>query len=210
MRTGNLRHRQVEGPFAGGSVVPFGGGGCRCADPAGCRGLAVLGETGIQVLEYPGGGVNIAVRSIRNSRRNTQGSLAWVATVILWVVAVFYAYGALVHILNIAGFSDFSWIDAPLKWQVLDVIYLVIDVVVAIGLPLGWVTGYVAFFSAAGSQIVLYTLLRDWILDVPEAFARSPQDVEYLDGLVAFHLVTLVAVVLALWIRRNSVPTQSG
>ena len=133
-----------------------------------------------------------------------------VATAMLWVVSAFYAYGALVHVVNITGFSDFSWIDAPLKWQVLDLVYLVVDVVVAIGLPLGWVTGYVAFFSAVVSQTVLYTILRDWVLDVPAEFARSPEQVEYLDGLVVFHLVTLAAVVLALWLRRASVPRQPG
>ena len=45
---------------------------------------------------------------------------------VLWIVSAFYAYGALVHVLNIAGRSGFDWSRAPVKWQVLDVIYLVL------------------------------------------------------------------------------------
>ena len=123
---------------------------------------------------------------------------------VLWTVAAFYAYGALVHVLNMSGLSGFDWAAAPLKWQVLDVVYLVLDVIVVVGLVMGWRAGIVAFFAAAASQIVLYTVFRDWIVDVPEAFARTPEEIAYLDGLVIFHLVTLIIVTLALWLRRPS------
>lgn len=121
---------------------------------------------------------------------------------VLWVVAAFYAYGTLVHVLNMAGLSGFDWAAVPLKWQVLDVVYLILDVVVVAGFVRGWRAGSVAFFAAATSQIVLYTAFRAWILDVPEAFARTPEEIAYLDALVVFHLVTLVLVTLALWLRR--------
>jgi hypothetical protein len=52
---------------------------------------------------------------------------------IIWVVALFYLYGAAVHVFNILGLSGFDWRAAPLKWQALDVVYLVIDLVVAAG-----------------------------------------------------------------------------
>ena len=127
----------------------------------------------------------------------------WIARIIIWVIAAFYAYGALVHVLNILGLTGFAWLDAPLKWQVLDLVYLALDAAVVIGLPAGARWGYWAFFAAAISQIVLYTAFRDWIVDVPARFARSPEEIAYLDALVAFHIVTLVLACLALWLKRN-------
>lgn len=73
-----------------------------------------------------------------------------------------------------------------------------LDGVVAAGLVLGRRIGVACFFLAALSQIALYTVLRDWILDVPPAFARSPDDLRYLDGLVIFHVVSMILISLAL------------
>ena len=56
--------------------------------------------------------------------------------------------------------------------------------------------------SPRSSQILLYTVFRAWIVDVPEAFARTPEEIAYLDSLVAFHGVTLVLVSLALLVQR--------
>ena len=128
----------------------------------------------------------------------------------LWIVALFYAYGAAVHVMNMAGLSGFVWADAPTKWQVLDVVYLVLDVVVCVGFFAGWRIAYVAFYVAATSQVVLYTALRSWILDVPEAFAVSPEQASYLGVLVVFHLVTLVCVSLALVASRSGQPSRGA
>jgi hypothetical protein len=124
-----------------------------------------------------------------------------ISTLIFWIIAAFYAYGALVHVMNMLGLSGFDWLSAPLKWQVLDVVYLVLDVIVALGLVLAWRLGLIAFFTAALSQIVLYTGLRSWIIDVPAEFQRSPEEIAYLDYLVGFHVVTIILVSLALWWR---------
>ncbi|MEX3011967.1 hypothetical protein [Hoeflea sp. TYP-13] len=126
--------------------------------------------------------------------------MIWISKAIFWIVAAFYAYGALVHVMNMAGMSGFNWAQAPLKWQVLDVVYLILDVIVALGLVLAWRIGLVAFFAAAISQIVLYTVLRSWIVDVPEAFARTPEEIGYLDGLVVFHVATIILIIAAIWI----------
>jgi hypothetical protein len=123
---------------------------------------------------------------------------------VFWIVAAFYAYGALIHLLNMASLTGFSWPEAPLKWQALDVVYLLLDIVVAIGLVRGARVGIIAFFCAALSQIALYTVFRDWILDVPAAFRRSAEDVAYLDGLVAFHVVTSIAILAAIAARQRS------
>ena len=126
------------------------------------------------------------------------------ARLILWVIAAFYAYGAFVHVLNIAGLSGFDWLRAPLKWQILDLVYLVLNVVVVLGFLLAWRAGFVAFFAAALSQILLYTVFRSWIIDVPKEFEPSPEQVEYLDLLVGFHVVTVGIVGLVLRLRRSS------
>jgi hypothetical protein len=120
---------------------------------------------------------------------------------VLVVVSVFYAYGAAVHVANMLGWTGFDWRHAPLKWQALDVVYLVLDVIVAAGLWRAARSAVVAFFVAAVSQIALYTVGRSWILDVPANFAPAPDQIGYLDGLVAFHFVTLFAVSGALWLR---------
>ncbi|WP_299865695.1 hypothetical protein [uncultured Roseobacter sp.] len=36
-------------------------------------------------------------------------------------LAAFYLYGAGVHVANVAGWTGFDRLSAPLKWQVLDV-----------------------------------------------------------------------------------------
>ncbi|MET0070715.1 MAG: hypothetical protein ABW096_11820 [Candidatus Thiodiazotropha sp.] len=82
------------------------------------------------------------------------------ATAVIWITALFYLYGAVVHVYNILGLSGFDWYTTPLKWQVLDVAYLVIDIVVVVGLSLGWKAGFLAFYVAAISQIVLYTVIN--------------------------------------------------
>ena len=124
-----------------------------------------------------------------------------VATVVIWIIALFYLYGAAVHVFNILSLSGFDWRAAPLKWQVLDIVYLVIDLLVVVGLIFSWKAGFVAFYVAAISQIVLYTVFRDWIIDVPVDFAVSDEQRGYLTTLVIFHFVTIGLVTSALWIR---------
>lgn len=123
------------------------------------------------------------------------------ASIIVWTVAAFYLYGAAVHVFNMLGHSGFDWTTAPLKWQVLDVVYLILDLVVVVGLFLGWKIGFGAFYLAAISQIILYTLFRDWITDVPQEFSVTEQQRGYLTTLVIFHCVTLALVTFAVWLR---------
>ncbi|MBT8415384.1 MAG: hypothetical protein KJO30_13750 [Boseongicola sp.] len=128
---------------------------------------------------------------------------ALLTSAVFYIIAAFYAYGAVVHVLNIASPTGFNWSEAPLKWQVLDVAYLALDVVVVVGLLKRSRVGIAAFFMAAFSQICLYTVLRSWVLDVPPAFQRSPAEVAYLDSLVMFHIVTCLVVGLTLVLRQK-------
>jgi len=56
--------------------------------------------------------------------------------------------------------------------QILNIVYLVRDIVVVVGLNKGSWIGVGAFFLAAMSQIMLYTISRDWVLDAPADFQR--------------------------------------
>ena len=124
-------------------------------------------------------------------------------SIVIWVVAAFYLYGATVHVLNMLSLSGFNWRTAPTKWQVLDISYMILDLVVVVGLILNWKVGFIAFYTAAISQIILYTILRAWIVNVPEEFAVSNQQRGSLTGLVIFHCVTIVMISLALWFRTS-------
>ena len=97
---------------------------------------------------------------------------ARIGKVIIWIIALFYAYGAVVHVMNMLSLTGFDWLNAPMKWQVLDIVYLFLDIVVAIGFFAGWKISYVAFYLAAISQIILYTLLRACLLYT----SPSPRD----------------------------------
>ena len=121
----------------------------------------------------------------------------------LWAVAAFYLYGAAVHVLNMLSLTGFDWGTAPAKWQALDVVYLALDLLVVIFLPPRRTVGILAFYATAISQVVLYTVLRPWILDVPPEFRRPATEIAYLDGLILFHLVSVVLVSAALWILRG-------
>lgn len=125
------------------------------------------------------------------------------STAVLAAVTVCYAYGALMHVLNMLGLAGVDWLAAPLKWQVLDVVYLAIDLVVCVGLWRQFRLSVYAFYGAALSQIGLYTLLRSWITDVPEAFTLTPDQISDLTSLVIFHAICLLLVSAALFSRRS-------
>ena len=65
------------------------------------------------------------------------------------------------------GLTGFDWLSAPLKWQTLDVVYLILDLLVVVGLFSGWKIGFVAFYIAAVSQILLYTVLIPFSINHP-------------------------------------------
>ncbi len=124
------------------------------------------------------------------------------------MVTLFYAYGATVHLLNMLGLAGFDWSDAPVKWQVLDVAYLLTDLVVVVGLVRRWRISIAAFYLAATSQIILYTASRGWFLDVPEPYAGMSAQPWYLNALVVFSLLTLAVVTRA--IRSTNIRAARG
>ena len=123
------------------------------------------------------------------------------ARIVLWVIALFYLYGGAVHVLNMLSQTGFDWGRAPLKWQILDVVYLVLDILVVVGFAFERRYGAIAFYVAAISQVILYSIFRDWIIDVPAEFAVSNEQRAYLTTLVWFHVATIVMVTVAIGIR---------
>ena len=118
----------------------------------------------------------------------------------LWIMAAFYAAGALVHANNLLGAIGAPTPSSPLKWQVLDVLYLCLDLAVVYGAVRSRPWTLACLGAAAILQSLLYTVLRRWLLDVPEAVVPAAPAVAHLDGLVAFHALTLVAIaVLLAW-----------
>lgn len=117
----------------------------------------------------------------------------------LWLVAAFYAYGAAVHVMNMASLTGFDWGRAPRLWQVLDLAYLALDAAVVIGIVLRRAFGVVAFLAAAVSQIVLYTAFRDAVAMAGTPHALGPDQLAYLSLLVAFHAATLAVFAVLAW-----------
>ena len=52
--------------------------------------------------------------------------------------------------------------------------------------------------------IVTATKREESLMDVPPAFARSPEEIKALDGLVIFHVVTIALITLVLWLGWKS------
>ncbi|MDF1765504.1 MAG: hypothetical protein P1V29_03865 [Gammaproteobacteria bacterium] len=123
---------------------------------------------------------------------------------LLLLIAIFYAYGGIVHLANMLGMAGYDWMTGPFKWRVLDVVYLMLDATVAIGLVARWKVAYLAFFTAATSQIILYTIGANWIMTVPIEFLPDTGHEMALGSLVTFHVVTLVLMALSMWLHRAS------
>ena len=75
-------------------------------------------------------------------------------------LAAFYGYGAAVHIANMLGWTGFDWILAPLKWQVLEGLYILLDIALVVGLLAERDWAVPALVVAELSQTLLDTVLR--------------------------------------------------
>ena len=139
---------------------------------------------------------------LESKMKNGMSSRAqFLGRLLVYIIAFTYGYGGLVHIANMAGLSGYSWVDAPLKWQILDVVYLSLDAVVFVGLLRSWRVATAAFFVASSSQIFLYTVGAHWIMTVPAEFLPIPGHEMSLNFLVGYHLVALAMMVISLKLR---------
>ncbi|MCB1494521.1 MAG: hypothetical protein KDJ86_01945 [Bauldia sp.] len=124
----------------------------------------------------------------------------WSARVILWLIAVCYGVFAFGHALNIFGMGGFDWANAPLSWQLIDVLYLAADLAVVYGFVLLRPIGFVAFLVAVVSQFVLY-----WAV-APGAGAADAAGSAFPGYFVPFHVATIALVLVAVFLlwRRDA------
>jgi len=102
----------------------------------------------------------------------------------LRILAVFYLYGALVHLADLLSLGHrlgqthgLAFPEMSLPWQIGTVGFAAVDLVAAAGLWLRAWWGVMAFLAAAVAQIVMYTFFA-------ATFGNHP-------GLVGFHLATI-------------------
>jgi hypothetical protein len=118
--------------------------------------------------------------------------------IFLRILAVIYGFAAILHIGSIAGLGRVPFAEAPLSWQLSDIFYGVVDTIAAIGLFRNRPWGIAAFFVAAVSEIVLFTLVPHW-------FVIEPEQLTMVRGFVVYHLVAItIYFVLRRMERRNS------
>jgi hypothetical protein len=130
----------------------------------------------------------------------------WTSRIILWMIAVCYGYFALVHLLNIADASGFNWYSLPLPWQIVELFYLAVDLLVVYGFVLSRPIGFIAFFVASISQFVVLAVVAPGSLASPESASVVPRPPDYLEYLAIFHGATIALVLLAMmlwWIARR-------
>ncbi len=112
------------------------------------------------------------------------------------VLACILAYGALVHIGNITGWSRRPWMETPVLWRVMDIVLLIFNITVGITLWLRIPWAVIAFVvGIVGLQLIPYTLFR-------ERFIEAPEQAQALNGLVGTHLVLLTVLVGLMVLRK--------
>lgn len=109
----------------------------------------------------------------------------WVTTIYAWVIALILANGAIVHIFNILGKGKMPWAEFPMVWRVMDVVLLIFNIIVIIGLVFRFTWSvYLLFSGLIVLQIIPYTVFRSH-------FVTSPNDHSTLNGLIATEVVLL-------------------
>ncbi|MGK7941909.1 MAG: hypothetical protein AB4062_17500 [Crocosphaera sp.] len=101
-------------------------------------------------------------------------------------------YGALVHLSNIFGLGEVPWLETPFHWRLMDIILLIFDILLAIGLWSPYFKAVIAFFVGIFTlQIIPYTVFRQF-------FISSPEDVNTLNGLLGteFILITILIILI--------------
>ena len=94
------------------------------------------------------------------------------------ILAVVLVFGGTVHVGNMLGMNGIPWNESQLHLRVMDVVLLVFNVVVGLGLWLRRPWAVVAFAAGiVAFQIIPYTLFRQY-------FMQRPEDAGTLVGLV--------------------------
>ena len=126
------------------------------------------------------------------------GGQVRILKIFLRILAVIYAFAAILHIGSILGLGRIPFADAPLSWQLSNIFYGVVDSIAAVGLFLMRPWGIAAFFLAAISEIFLFTLVPEW-------FVLEQQQLAMLRGFVIYHVIA-IAIHFLLRYRKTAEP----
>ena len=118
------------------------------------------------------------------------GTRKWMG-VYLRLLAIGYAFSALVHYGNLLGLGELPFSEMPLSWKLGDIGYALLDTVAVVGLWRRADWGIACFLLAAVSQLILY-------VGFPSVFAFTPAQQAAIQGLVITHVVTLL-IFFVLW-----------
>jgi hypothetical protein len=116
----------------------------------------------------------------------------------LRILAVIYGFAAILHIGSIVGLGRVPFEEAPLSWQLSDIFYGAVDTIAAIGLFKNRPWGIGAFFVAAISEILLFTLVPEW-------FVVEAAQLTMLRGFVVYHVVALTIYFVLRRIERRPI-----
>jgi len=105
--------------------------------------------------------------------------------VYLKVVAVFLLVGALSHLGSIMSINGTSWMAKPLRFRVVDMVFLPVNLAIAWGL---WRKRFWAVVGWVGAVLLLQFIP---FLLFTEFFATNPRERTMLYGLLAAHAALL-------------------
>jgi len=131
-----------------------------------------------------------------DDQRRRPGNRVKSLKIFLRILAVIYAFAAILHVGSILGFGRIPFAEAPLSWQLSDIFYGIVDTIAAVGLFLMRPWGVAAFFVAAISEILLFTLIPEW-------FVVEPQQLTMLRGFAVYHVIA-IAIYFFLRYRETS------
>lgn len=106
-----------------------------------------------------------------------------ILTIYQLAIGAAYGFGGAVHVMNLTGRGPEPPVEKRRVFRALDVLFLVLNTAVVIGLLTGSPIGLWAFFSVAGLQLLMYTAFAGY-------FASDTEQRAHLRGLVRFHLFT--------------------
>lgn len=111
-------------------------------------------------------------------------------------IALILAYGAIIHMGNMAGLTGIPWLSTPLLWRGMDLALLTFNIVTAIALwrGLSW-SVWLVFGGILLLQFVPYTLFRS-------QFVLKPEDAQTLSGLLGTEGLLLAVFAVMLWPKK--------
>lgn len=122
-------------------------------------------------------------------------SLRWTG-IYLRILAGVLVYGALVHVGNMVGFGGEPWSEMPIHFRVMDLLLLIFNGVVAVGLWSKSPWAVIAFvLGLVLLQIIPYTVFR-------QHFVQTPEDASTLNGLIGTEIV-LIALLFFLILAKK-------